>query len=231
MTAMPAIRAATRIAACSFVLSLLAAGSSSALPSWLLPAEWTAFPTGVAPASAETVVAPGAKLGVRPGPGGGVGLLFNGPNHLATLVTLDAARLPLRLTPAGAAGSSTSGGQIDFAPLSIVEQLRLRHGRFEPYVGAGITVPFLLSTQLSNALRQAGVDAIRRPDHPALVVNTGFDFALSERTALIVDLHWVPFAETLVVVPRGEVFKSQELMLDVNPLTLAVGVAWRPFRP
>jgi hypothetical protein len=224
MTAMPAIR----IAACAFVLSLLAARSGSALPSWLLPAEWTVFPTGVAPASAETVVAPGAKLGVRPGPGGGVGLLFNGPNHLATSVTLDAARLPLRLT---AAGGSTSGGEIDFAPLSIVEQLRYRHGRFEPYVGAGITVPFLLSTQLSNALRQAGVDAIRRPDHPALVVSTGFDFALGERTALVVDLHWVPFAETLVVVPRGEVFKSQELMLDVNPLTIGVGVAWRPFRP
>jgi hypothetical protein len=227
MTAMPP----SGIAACAFVLSLLAAGSSSALPSWLTPAELTVFPTAVAPASAETVVAPGARLGVRPGPGAGFGLVFRGPNHLATLVTLDVARLPLRLTAVGAGGSSTSGGRIDFVPLSIVEQLRYRHGRFEPYVGAGLTVPFLPSTQLSNALRQAGVDAIRRPDHPALVVNTGFDFALGERTALVVDLHWVPFAETLVVVPRGEVFKSQELMLDVNPLTLSVGVAWRPFRP
>jgi hypothetical protein len=230
MTPMPTLRIAA-IAVCAFVLSLLTAVRGVALPSWLTPEELTVFPTGVAPASAETIVAPGRKLGVRPGPGAGVGLLFSGPNHLATLVTLDVARLPLRLTAAGAAGGSTSGGQIDFAPLSIVEQLRYRHGRFEPYVGAGLTVPFLPTAELSNASRQAGVAAIRRPDHPALVVSTGFDVALSERTALVVDLHWVPFAETLVVVPRGEVFKSQELMLDVNPLTVAVGVAWKLFQP
>jgi hypothetical protein len=219
-----------RIAVCAFALSLLAAGKSRALPSWLLPAELSVFPAAVAPASAETIVAPGTELGVRPGPGAGVGLLFRESDPFATLVTLDVARLPLRLTAAGAAGGSTSGGQIDFVPLSIVEQLRYIRGRWELYAGAGLTVPFLPSAGLSNALRQAGVVAIRRPDHPALAVSTGFDVALSERTALVFDLHWVPFAETLVVVPRGEVFKSQELMLDVNPLTVSVGVAWKPFR-
>jgi len=218
-----------RLAATALVLGLLAAGRVAALPSAFLPAELELFPAGVAPASAETIVAPGAKLGVRPGPGVGAGLVFLEPNHLATRVTLGIARLPLRLA---GAGGSVSGGRIDFVPLSIVEQLRFpAHGRLQPYVGAGLTLPFLPRADLSPASRQVGIATLRRPDHPALVVNLGADVALSETTAFVVDLHWVPFAETLVVVPRGEVFKSQELMLDVNPLTLSVGVAWRPFRP
>jgi outer membrane protein W len=216
-----------RIRPAAFVLAaiLLAAGRGAALP---FPAAVAVFPTGVAPASAETVVAPGRKLSLRPGPGVGAAVVFREPNHLATMVTLGVARLPLRLA---GAGGSTSGGGIDLVPLSVVEQLRGTRGRLEPYVGAGITLPLTPRAELSSALRQAGIDAIRRPDHPALVVSAGVDVTLSERTAFVVDLHWVPFAETLVVVPKGEVFKSQELMLDFNPLTVSVGVAWRPFRP
>ncbi|HEV7517507.1 MAG TPA: OmpW family outer membrane protein [Thermoanaerobaculia bacterium] len=213
-----------RLAACVLASLLGATGRGEAA---LLPSEVAIFPTGVAPASAETVVAPGRKLSLRPGPGLGLGVVFREPSHLATLVTLGVARLPLRLA---GAGGSTSGGGIDFVPLSVVEQLRFPRGRLQPYVGAGITLPFTPRTELSGAVRQAGIAAIRRPDHPALVVNAGAEVALSERAALVVDLHWVPFAETLVVVPRGEVFKSQELMLDLNPLTVSVGVAWRPFR-
>ncbi len=213
---------------------LLAAALAAAPPraeaaaAGLLPSEVSLFAAGVAPASAETVVAPGEKLSLRPGPGAGVGVLFREPNRLATAVTLELARLPLRLAGPGGA---VSGGSLDLVPVGVVEQLRFAHGRLEPYLGAGLTFPFTPRTELSGALRRSGVGAVRRPDHPAFLVNAGIDVALSDRAALVLDLRWVPYAETLVVTPAGASFKSQELMLDFNPLTLSVGVALHPGRP
>jgi len=213
---------------CRLLLLVLAtavvpASRAAAVP---LPGEWTFFLSGVAPAARPATVAPGLDLDVRPGPGAGVAATFFEPHDLATLVAFDVSRLPLRLN--GPGGSGESGGQIDFAPLSILEELRFAPDRrVRPYVGAGIIVPFLLGTNLSDALRQAGIAAVRRPDHPALLVGLGADFTLGEHAVLAVDLRWVPYAETLVLVPRGEQFKSQELMRDFNPVTVAVGVAWR----
>jgi outer membrane protein W len=201
---------------------LLGAGPAPAVP---FPAEAALFVSGVAPASGETALASGVSSSLRPGPGVGAAVVFFEPNDLVTRVALGGSHLPLRLSGPGGG----SGGSVDLIPLSILEQRRFApRGRFRSYVGVGLTLPFTRA-DLSPALRRAGVEAIRRPDHPALVVDLGTEVTLSGHTALLLDLDWVPYAETLVVVPRGALYKSQNLMLDFNPLTLSVGMAWRPF--
>ena len=218
--------AGSRNALLAVILFLATAFAAAAAP----PAgEVSAFVAGIDPFAHRTAIAPGAGLGI--GIGGGVGGTFTllWSERVATRVSFGVLRLPLTLR--GSAAGSGDGGSIDLTPLTVLGQRRFSpRGRTQAYAEVGVTYPFLPQASLSATLRNAGVDRVRRPDHPAFVLGTGADVAVAPRTAVEIELRWAPYAETLVVLPRGAVFKSQRLGVDFHPVTLSAGLVWRAFR-
>jgi outer membrane protein W len=188
------------------------------------------FAAGLDPFSKTTDIAVNTSSGVglKLGPGGGLGGTFSvaWSERVSTSVSLSAVRLPLKLSGAG----SADGGSLDFVPLTVLGERHFAlRGRTRAWIGVGFTVPFIAQASLSPALRRAGVAEIRRPEHPAAVLATGLDVALSPRMSLALGLRWSPVAETLVVIPAGAAFKSQRLGVDFRPVTLSAGLAWRAF--
>jgi len=186
------------------------------------------FGAGLDPISKRTTIAPGVDLGLGTGGGAGAALTLQWTDSVATHLSLGAVRLPLHL--AGSAAASSDGGTIGLLPVTLLGERRFGpRGRTEGWLGVGVTLPFVARVALSSALHSAGIGTIRRPDHPALALGAGMDVALSPRTAFTMDLRFAPVAETLVVVPRGAVLKSQRSGVDFRPATLSAGLAWRAF--
>jgi outer membrane protein W len=225
---MPSPRRARLLSLAALLLLLLlpAARGASAAPT----GQVSLFAAGLDPFSKTTDIAVNTSSGVglKLGPGGGLGGTFSvaWSERVSTSVSLSAVRLPLKLSGAG----SADGGSLDFVPLTVLGERHFAlRGRTRGWIGVGFTVPFIAQASLSPALRRAGVAEIRRPEHPAAVLATGLDVALSPRMSLALGLRWSPVAETLVVIPAGAAFKSQRLGVDFRPVTLSAGLAWRAF--
>lgn len=211
-----------------FALALLLT-TASALPAGASPfgGRFSVFVSGLDPESRPAAISPGGDLALGTGAGvsGAFTLLWT--ERRATSVSLGALRLPLELS--GSAARSADGGRLGFDPLTVLQQVRFQpRGRTQGYAGAGLTYPFVTAS-LSPALREAGIDRIRRPDHPALALDAGLDFALAPHTAIELDLRGTPYAETLVIIPQGAALKSQRLEGNLHPVTLSAGLVWRAF--
>ncbi len=202
---------------------------TTALPAGALPAggQLSASISGLDPESRPAAISPGVTLSLGMGGGAGGAFTLLWTERRATSVSLGATRLPLELS--GGAARSADGGRIDFVPLTVLQKVRFHpRGRTQGYAGAGLTYPFVTAA-LSPALREAGIDRIRRPDHPALALDAGLDFALAPHTAIELDLRGTPYAETLVIIPQGAALKSQRLEGNTHPVTLSAGLVWRAF--
>ena len=112
---------------------------------------------------------------------------------------------------------STKIGQIQALPPSLLIQYHFTDlGAFKPYVGAGVNYTRFYKT--SNILDgAANVDS----DSWGLVGQIGMDYALNKNWSLNIDAKYVQMA-TDVHLGSSNIGK-----LDLNPITLGVGVGYR----
>ncbi len=191
---------------------------------WPPAVEVSVFGLDLEPRTAGLDVQPGLHVGLDSAPGFGAALSTQWNDTLSTRFMASSARPGIRLS--GSAATSGSGGDVGLVPLSLLAQLRAhRFTRVVPYVEGGITY-LLASSSLKPALAAAGVTALRRPDHIALLVGAGLKVPLRGPWTADLDVTYRPFAQSLFVVgPAGVVDKEEKV--DVHAVAAAVGFSYR----
>jgi outer membrane protein len=89
--------------------------------------------------------------------------------------------------------------------------------KFSPYLGAGLNYTIFYGSDAA-----AGLGSLKLSNNLGYAVQAGFDYALSERMYLNVDVKQI-FLSTNAKVLNGAV----RAKTDLNPLVLGVGVGWK----
>ena len=191
---------------------------------WPPGVEVSVFALDLQPRTAGLGLQPGfhVTLGSAPGFGGALTTQWN--DTLSIRFMASYARPEIRLS--GSSAASGSGGDVELIPLSVLAQLRARRFvRVVPYAEAGITY-LLVSSSVKPALSTAGVTALRRPDHIALIAGAGLKIPLKGHWIADLDATYRPFAQSIFAVgPSGVVNKEEKI--DVHAVAVAGGFSYR----
>jgi outer membrane protein W len=191
---------------------------------WPPGIEVSAFGLELAPRTAGLDLQPGFHVTLGSAPGFGAAFTADWNDTLSTRFLASYARPEIRLS--GSSAASGSGGDVELVPLSALVQLRAkRFVRVVPYAEAGITY-LLVSSSVKPALSAAGVTALRRPDHIALVTGAGLKIPLKGHWTADLDATYRPFAQSIFAVsPSGVVQKEEKV--DVHVVAVAGGFSYR----
>lgn len=186
---------------------------------WPPGVEVSVFAQDLEPRTAGLDLQPGVHVTLGSAPGFGAALTTQWNDTLSTRFLASYARPEIRL-------SGSSGGDVELVPLSALVQLRAkRFVRVVPYAEAGITY-LLVSSSVKPALAAAGVTALRRPDHIALIAGAGLKIPLKGHWTADLDATYRPFAQSIFVVgPSGVVSKEEKI--DVHAVSVAGGFSYR----
>jgi len=116
-----------------------------------------------------------------------------------------------------AAGTVKVGSTWVLPPAVTVQYHFMPKERFSPYLGTGLNYTIFYSTSAA-----AGLSKLSLTDNLGYVVQAGFDYALTERMYLNVDVKQM-FLSTKARVNSGAVTAKTNL----NPLVIGAGVGWR----
>jgi outer membrane protein W len=148
-----------------------------------------------------------------------------GPSLAADLWIGDNTALQLAASEAWPRVSVRHGGEgrrIRVVPLSFSLLQRIDAGGYvQPYVGAGIELPFLRRS--NDAV--VGITRIEQPDHLALVLQAGARVPLGQRWWIGMDAKVLP-AQSTLETHRAE-YPRDALQTNFHPLVLATGVGMR----
>ncbi len=191
---------------------------------WPPGVEVSAFGLGLEPRTAGLDLQPGLHVTLGSAPGFGAALTTQWNDTLSTRFMASYARPEIRLS--GSSAASSSGGDVELIPLSVLAQLRAkRFVRVVPYAEAGVTY-LLVSSSVKPALSAAGVTALRRPDHIALIAGAGLKIPLRGHWIADLDATYRPFAQSIFIVgPSGVVSKEEKI--DVHAVAVAGGFSYR----
>lgn len=192
---------------------------------WPPPVEFSVFATSFEPRTDPLQLQPGLNVSLGNAAGFGAGITTSWNDTLSTTFTASYARTGVRLS--GNAVTSSSGGNIAVMPLAAMIQLRSRRfGRAVPYAEAGVTYLLVPSSTVKPALVAAGISELRRPDHIALITGAGLEIGLKGPWLADLNLTYRPFSQSIFpATPSGQVLKEKNL--DIHPLVIAVGLAYR----
>jgi outer membrane protein W len=191
---------------------------------WPPGVEVSAFGLSFQPRTAGLDLQPGFHVTLGNAPGFGAALTADWNDTLSTRFTASYARPEIRLS--GSAAVAGSGGDVELVPLSALVRLRAkRFVRIVPYAEAGITY-LLVSSSVKPALAAAGVTALRRPDHIALIAGAGLQIPLRGPWIADLDVTYRPFAQSVfAVTPSGVVQKEEKI--DIHAVAVAGGFSYR----
>ncbi|MEA2328111.1 MAG: outer membrane protein [Thermoanaerobaculia bacterium] len=168
---------------------------------------------------------PGIRFDPQFGTGGGagIGLNFFLSDRVSIEVKAAALESRLRVRIVGSDFIATADlGRAQIFPISAILQWHLsEHGTIRPYLGAGVAHVILRDVNHSVTSSATG---IHFKDPTGLVVDGGLEFNLSKRFGIYGDARYIPVETKSTASFVGT---SSEVKMNVRPLIVSGGIAWR----
>lgn len=157
------------------------------------------------------------------GGGAGVGLNFFLSDRVSIEAKAAALESQLRVRIVGTDFIATANlGHAQIFPISAVLQWHLsEHGTIRPYLGVGVAHVILHDVNRSVSPSATG---IHFKDPTGLVVDGGLEFNLSKRFGIYGDARYIPVETKSTASFTGT---SSSVQMNVRPLIVSAGIAWR----